>query len=188
MSAGVLEEAYASTASVLAQISPHQLDLSTPCASWTVRDVISHIVGGTSFIATAAETGTAPPIPDHPDEDLAAGEFTERFSTGAKRAVEAFRAEGVMEKTLKMPYGELPGGIVVWIAAIDTFVHGWDLAKAIGASTDLDLALATRLLDFARNIPYPRGAEGEAPFAEEVQVPASASPADKLAGLLGRQP
>jgi len=72
------------------------------------------------------------------------------FDEGARRAVEAFAPEGAMEKTMKLPYGELPGSVFVQIAAIDTFTHGWDLAKAIGLSTDLAPAVAAQLREAAQ--------------------------------------
>jgi uncharacterized protein (TIGR03086 family) len=89
-----------------------------------------------------------------------------------------------------LPFGEMPGGVFVNIATGDAFAHGWDLAKATGASTDLSPELATEILDSVRPL-LPdafRGKDGESPFGPEVAVPADAAPADQLAGFLGRQP
>lgn len=186
MSAAVLEQAFASTGAVLANVSADQLDLRTPCASWTVRDIVNHVVGGTKYFAVTAETGVAPPAGD---ADHSTGDFNAAFEAGARRAVRAFSAEGAMEKGMKLPFGELPGSIFVMIAANDTFTHGWDLAKATGQSTDLNPALAAQLLEAAQIIPDEmRGPDGQAPFGPRVEVPDSASAADKLAGFMGRQP
>jgi uncharacterized protein (TIGR03086 family) len=83
-----------------------------------------------------------------------------------------------------------PGGALVFIAAIDTFTHGWDLAKATGQATDLDHALAAQLLGAARAaLPDElRGPDGQAPFGPRVEVATPSCPADGLAGLMGRQP
>jgi uncharacterized protein (TIGR03086 family) len=186
MSAEVLQRAFASTGRILANVSAEQLDLPTPCASWTVRDVVNHVVGGTTYFAVTAETGTAPPLSD---ADSTGGDFKTEFEHGAERAVEAFRAEGAMDKMMKLPFGEFPGSIFVMVAANDTFTHGWDLAKATGQSTNLDPAIATQLLQFAQVIPDEfRGPDGQAPFGPKVDVPDSASAADKLAGFMGRHP
>lgn len=184
MSDEVLQRAFASTGSILANVSADQFDLPTPCASWTVRDLVNHIVGGTTFFAVTAETGTAPPLND---TDYTTGDFKTEFERGAERAVEAFRAEGAMEKPMKLPFGEFPGAIFVMVAANDTFTHGWDLAKATGQSTDLNPTLTARLLEFAQLIPDEfRGPDGQAAFGPKVAVPDSASAADKLAGFMGR--
>ena len=57
MSEEVLQKAFASTEAVLVNVKADQLDSPTPCASWTVRDLISHVVGGASFFSVIAETG-----------------------------------------------------------------------------------------------------------------------------------
>ncbi|MBA3652568.1 MAG: TIGR03086 family protein [Actinobacteria bacterium] len=186
MSVDLLEQAFASTAGVLAKVQTDQLDDPTPCASWNVRELINHIVGGTHFFAGIAETGGVPEGGGTPP-DFSAGDFNAAFASGAQAAVAAFRAPGVMEKTMKLPFGEFPGSVFVMIAATDTYAHGWDLAKALGESTDLDPAIASAILGAAMIPDQFRGPEG-APFGPIVEVDASACPADRAAGYLGRQP
>jgi hypothetical protein len=76
----------------------------------------------------------------------------------------------------------------VLIASIDTFTHGWDLAKATDQSTDLDAALSAQLLGIAQAaLPDSfRGPDGQAPFGLPVDVPDSDCMADQLAGFMGR--
>jgi uncharacterized protein (TIGR03086 family) len=88
---------------------------------------------------------------------------------------------------MKLPFGEFPGGIFVMIAASDAFMHGWDLAKALGQSTDLDPELASQLLAASMLPDEFRGPDGQAPFGPKLDAPESASAADKLAAHLGRQ-
>jgi uncharacterized protein (TIGR03086 family) len=185
VSADILEQAFASTAKVLANVQAGHLDQPTPCASWKVRDLVNHMVGGTFFFATAAETGTAP-APS--TTDYAAGDIQSTYDEGARKAVAAFRAPGAMEKMMKLPFGELPGSIFVMIASTDAFVHGWDLAKALGLSTDLDPPLAEQLLASSMLPDEFRGPDTKAPFGPKVTAPESATAADRLAAHLGRQP
>ena len=189
MSADTLEQAFASTARILANVSPDQLDGPTPCRSWTVRDLVNHIVGGATFFAVIAETGEAPGRADQA-ADFTRENFCAGFDQGAKRAVSAFRADGVMEKIMTLPFGQLPGAVFVNIAATDTFTHGWDLAKATGQPTDLDPALAAELLAGAMAaLPDSmRGPDGKAAFGPKVDAAESAPPADRLAAFLGRTP
>ncbi len=190
MGADMLAQAFASTAGVLAGVEAQQLDGSTPCASWRVRELVNHVVGATTYFAVTAETGVAPAGEAEADTtDFCAGDFVTEFNRGAARAVKAFEAEGLMDKTLKLPFAELPGGVFVNIATIDTFTHGWDLAKATGQPTDLDPELATQLLAFAQGFLSDglRGEDGTAPFGPQVEAPDGAGPADRLAAFLGRR-
>jgi len=183
----MLAQAFASTAGVLSEVDAQKLDGSTPCASWQVRQLVNHIVAGPTYFAVAAETGQAPaPV----ETDFCEGDFVTEFNRGAARAVKAFEADGAMDKMMKLPFGELPGGAFINIAAVDTFTHGWDLAKATDQSTDLDPGLATQLLAIAEGfLPDDlRGPDGQAPFGPKVEAPAGAPPADRLAAFLGRQP
>ena len=187
MSAELLGKAFASTASVLDAMPPDTLDDPTPCASWDVRALIDHIVGTTEFCATTAETGLAPTPQAH---DYASGDFREAFRAGAAHAVAAFSEKGVMDRAMRLPFADLPGGVYVSIAALDTFVHGWDLAKATGQSTDLDPGVAESLLAFARAaVPATaRGPDGIAAFGPPVELAEVSCPADELAAFMGRRP
>ena len=127
-----------------------------------------------------------PPSPAAPD--FAAGDFVASFDEGAAQAVAAFQTEGAMDRRVRLPFGELPGSQFLYLAATDTFVHGWDLAMATGQPTDLAPELAAQLLDGARNAigDSMRGPDGAAPFGPEQKAPEGASNADQLAAFLGR--
>ncbi len=61
MSAELLARCFASTRGVLASVTPQQLEgTETPCASWSVQELVDHIVNGTTWFAAIAETGTPP--------------------------------------------------------------------------------------------------------------------------------
>ena len=186
MSTEQLDRSFAVAGRVLANVKPEQLDDPTPCASWKVRDLINHLVGGSYFFATVAETGKPGDTGDAPD--FASTEFNAAYTEGAKRAVAAFSAEGVMDKMMELPFGTMPGSAFIQIATTDAFTHAWDLAKATGQSTDLDPELADQLLTGARGFMSDgfRGPE-PMPFSAAVDVPESAPKADQLAGFLGRQ-
>jgi uncharacterized protein (TIGR03086 family) len=179
-----LETAIQSTRGVLAGVSSDQLGMPTPCASWTVADVINHIVGGQYFFA-ASMRGEAP-SGERPD--FAAGDYLAAFDDGSAACLAAFGADGAMERTVHLPFGDLPGSAVVGLAATDTFTHGWDLARATGQPSDLAPELAAGLLTGIKGSlpPGVRGPDGAAPFGPEQQAPDGASNADQLAAFLGR--
>lgn len=186
--AEVLERACASTATVLAVVRAANFDLPTPCRSWSVKDVVSHLIGSAAAYAELAETGVMPA--DDAGAGHAAGDFSAAFARQAGRLVAGFSAPGAMDKIMRMPFGGLPGSACAWIAAGDIFTHGWDLARATGQPSDLDPELAEWLLArIERLLPDTlRGPEGQAPFGPRVEVPHSAPAADRLAAFEGRQP
>lgn len=183
MSTQPFEQAIASTRSILENVTGSQLSDATPCASWTVAQLINHIVGGQHFFL-AALAGT-PPVSG--DSDHASGDYLSAFDEVSSNAVAAFSQDGVMQKTFTLPFGEMPGAALMGLATTDTFQHGWDLAKATGQSTDLAPELAAGILQQSKMSIQDsfRGPEG-APFGPEQQAAPDASTADHLAAFLGR--
>jgi uncharacterized protein (TIGR03086 family) len=132
--------------------------------------------------------GAAPdPDPTH-GVDYADIGLLESFDKGRAAALAAFNAPGALDRSIVLPFGVMPASAFLAIATNDVFVHGWDLARATGASTDLDPELAATLLMQMRSfIPDAmRGPDGQAPFGPAVEAPSSACPADRLAAFLGR--
>ena len=183
MATEALEQSIAATRAVLTGVQKTQLDDPTPCAAWKVSDLINHIVGGQHFF-TAMVHGEPP---SGSETDFSATDFVSAFDAAAKDCVAAFNEPGVMEKTLTLPFGQMPGAAFVGIAATDTFTHGWDLAKATGQQTDLAPELAGQLLAGAKMFISPgfRSPEGN-PFGLEQDAPAGSGNADQLAAFLGR--
>jgi uncharacterized protein (TIGR03086 family) len=179
-----LDQALQSTMAVLTNVRSQDLNAPTPCASWDVRALVNHFVG-TARWWTAMVTGEDV----GPDADYAAGDFVAAYEENGRMAVAAFAAEGTLERTVRLPFGEFPGAVARDMAALDQFTHGWDLARAIGYPADLDPELAARLLGPARLgiTDAFRGPDGQAPFGPAVEAPAGAGPADQLFAFLGRR-
>jgi hypothetical protein len=70
--------------------------------------------------------------------------------------------------------------------AADLVVHGWDLAKATGQSTELDPEIGQLALDWGREN-LPPELRGDV-FGPEVSVPEDAPLHDRLVGFFGRDP
>ena len=184
MAAEVLEQAINVTRGVLVNVSKEHLADATPCAKWQVSDLVNHIVGGQYFFAAGA-SGAAP---SGEETDYAAGDFVAAFDEGAQSALTAFRVDGVMDKMLTLPFGQMPGSAFLGLAATDTFTHGWDLAKATGQDTDLAPELASQLLAGSKLAIAPAfRSEDGAVFGPEQTAPAGASNADQLAAFPGRR-
>jgi uncharacterized protein (TIGR03086 family) len=179
-----LNQALQSTLAILANVRPGDLDAPTPCASWDVRALVNHFVGTARWWA-ASITGDG----EATEADYAAGDFVAAYEESIQIAVAAFAAEGALDRTVRLPFGEFPGSVLRDLAATEQFTHGWDLAHAIGQPTDLDPGLAAALLSQARltiTDAY-RGPDGQALFGPAAAAPAGAGPADQLAAFLGRR-
>jgi uncharacterized protein (TIGR03086 family) len=181
-----LEKAFAATRSIVANVKPDQLDNPTPCASWDVRALLNHIIGGSYWFAASMEAGKSP---EGDTGDVTAGDFVSTYDGGIKLAVDAFSEPGAMEKMVTLPFGTMPGAAFIGIATTDILMHGWDLARATGQDSNLDPALASEVLAGARQFIQPafRGEDTKMPFGAEQSAPAGATPCDELAAFLGRQ-
>jgi uncharacterized protein (TIGR03086 family) len=187
--ADTMQRAVKTSREIVTSVQPEQMDDGTPCKSWKVRDLLNHMIDAPTFAATVMETGDWSSQPGD-SVDHASGDYVAAYDEATARAIASFRANGALSKIVKLPFAEVPGAAFASIATGDAFVHGWDLAKATGRSTDFDPELATEILVAIRPMlsDQLRGPEGQAPFGPEVKASAEASPADKLAAFLGRQP
>jgi uncharacterized protein (TIGR03086 family) len=178
-----LHQALQGTLAVLTRVRPEDLDTPTPCTSWDVRALVNHFVGTARWwAATISGDG------DVADADYAAGDFVAAYEESIRIAVAAFGADGALDRTIRLPFGEFPGPVLLNLATMEQFTHGWDLARAIGRPVDLDPGLAAGLLGQARlaiSDAY-RGPDGQALFGPAREAPAGAGPADQLAAFLGR--
>ena len=172
-----LQQAFADTRQILANVKPDQLDLPSPCTSWKVRDVIDHIVGGSQWFGASVNAGESPEFDEDGMPKFADGDYMAEYDKGVAETVSAFGAPGALEKMVKLPFGTMPGGAFMGLAMTDTFTHGWDVAKATGQSTDIDPALAEQLLAGSKAAIQDafRGDDGKAPFGPEQQAPSDAS-------------
>ncbi len=183
-----LEGALGSTMAILANVQPGQLDAPTPCASWDVRALINHFIGTARWWAGVVDGRDTGAGAEDTAADYAAGDWVAAYREAAKVAVAALGAQDVPDRMIRLPFGEFPGAVVIAMAALDQFAHGWDLARAIGYQAELDPEIAADLLSHARVAITDgfRGPDGAAPFGPATEAPAGAGPADQLAAFLGR--
>jgi len=181
MSTAPLEQAISTTRGLLASVTKDQLGADTPCASWKVSDLVNHIVGGQYFFVAMVEG-----VPPTDGGDYSAGDFVAAFDDGSAKCVAAFKGDGVMDKILTLPFGQMPGSAFVGIAATDTFTHGWDLAKATGQDTTIPEGLRSEALTVVEPVDAMWRMPGV--LGPKVDAPDGASDTDKFAAFMGRQP
>jgi len=178
-----LRRAFASTRAVLAVVRDDQLDAPTPCASWNVGALIRHVIDATRSARDAID-GITGRVADA-DENHTVGDYLDIYDDGIRQTLAAF---GALRTDASLFGGRLPASALLVMSTQDQFIHGWDLARAVGHSTNLDPELADGLLAHARTwvLDSHRGPDGVGLFGPAVPT-SSDHPADRLAAFLGRE-
>ncbi len=164
------------TREIIGGVQSSQLGDSTPCSEWNVQALMDHLVGSTGMI-WGALAGAAPESPQGSSPVAA-------FEAGTAKVLDAAKVPGALEKTVQSPAGEMPGGQFLSIFFMDTLIHGWDLAKATGQSTDMPADLAETC--YAMFAPMADEWRKTGVFGPRVEVAEDASTQVKLLGALGR--
>lgn len=163
---------------VVAGLDPADLGNATPCAGFTVRGVLEHMIGGGTMF-TAAYRGEAPPEPD----------FTDPIG-GARQMLlglaDAISSPGALDRTIQAPFGEVDGATFARFVVLDGLVHGWDMAVATGQPYTPSDELVAAVQAFAEQAIDPMR-DGDT-FGDAVEPPAGATPIERLAAFTGRRP
>lgn len=175
----LFERATVRAAAVLARVGAERLEDPTPCAEWTVQQLIDHMVGSTDYLA-AALTGREPVARSCATAD--------DYRIGARSALEGLRRPGALDRTCVSPLGFTWSiGLATAGTFMDNLIHTWDLATA----TDQDRALDGELVGacVAMFLPeMPERGRAAGLVGPQVPVPADASAQDRLLGAMGRRP
>jgi uncharacterized protein (TIGR03086 family) len=178
----VAERAYGLAGKTIAGVRPEQLDDPTPCSEWTVRNLITHMIGAQVYFAAALRGREVDP---YALPDFTAGDPASKFREAAAETLSAWREPGVFDRTVQTLMGPLPASMLVGMLSMDNLVHAWDLARATGQDETLDSDLAAPILVMIRQVNPPRG-EGS-PFGPEQLAPEGATPVQELVAYLGRR-
>jgi uncharacterized protein (TIGR03086 family) len=152
-----------------------QLDATTPCDDWAVRDLMNHMLDTQQyFVAVARGEDVSPPSPNPPQ--LLGDDPVADFEHARRETLSTYGEDGVIEKT----------GPSLGIAFSDQLLHGWDLATATGQ----DATMPDGLPQAAYETIHGRFSEEQRKgvFKPELAVTSSASAQDKLLAYTGRQP
>jgi uncharacterized protein (TIGR03086 family) len=173
----------------ISAVRSDQWDNSSPCAKWTARDIVQHIIDmhGVMLRPLDRSLSPAPPVSADP---LAAFK-------AARADIEAILAD----PALAGHEGDTPSGHLTTeqhidrVPSADMVFHGWDLAKATGQDATMDpdevqqtwAGLSMMPPEFLEQLRTP-GAFGPGieVFGPEVAVAADASLQDRLLGAVGR--
>ena len=157
----------------LAQVGEDQWTAPTGCGEWTVRDLVDHALFWQCNLASLVGAEVTP------EDGWAAIKATIVAGLENPSAL-----DGAIEAG---PMAGMPKHQGMGLATADILVHGWDLARAIGADDALPAA-AVEAVHMGLEQAPPEMIRNPQVFGPIVEVPADASAQDKLIGFVGRQP
>jgi uncharacterized protein (TIGR03086 family) len=172
-------------------VSDDQLNRPTPCAQWTLRQLLGHMIGQHYGFAAAARgvTGDRSVWDDRPVHS----DFRAAYASAVSEVTAAFGTEDLLFRRLWLPEiredGTFPAQMAIGFHFLDYIVHGWDVARSVGVPVAFEADLIDEVLVRAAQVP-----EGEtrlaagAAFRPTVAVPEGASPLDRVVAMLGRSP
>jgi uncharacterized protein (TIGR03086 family) len=171
---------------------PQDLARSTPCAGWTLGDLVAHMTAQHDGFAAAAAGEGADLDRWRPGEPAA--DPVGEYAAAAGRVLAAFAADGVLDRRFTLPEISpalrFPATEAIGFHFIDYVVHGWDVARSLGLDRyELEPELLDAALLMARAVPDGELREkGLVPFAPAVPVTGEDSVLGQIVALLGRRP
>jgi len=174
-----LDQTFTHTRGVIAGVQAEQYDDKTPCAEWTVRELLDHMVGVVAGLGAAAAGAPR-------SEFKLADDLVGQFDAVSAATLAAWRTPGVLDQMIDGGPGPMPGQVLASINLLDTATHAWDLATATGQNAELPEPVAVTALEASRMIVSPEIRSGR--FGPEQPAPADATPTQQLVAFLGRTP
>lgn len=167
-------------------VRENQWDDSTPCTRWSVRDLVNHLTAEQLWVPDlVTDRATIEDIGDAYDGDVLGDRPRHTWDAAARAARKAFSADGAMEGTVQLSYGETPTTAYCSQMISDAVVHAWDLSRAIGAEERLPDALVAFTLEEVA--PYASELAKSGLFAAPIEPPPGDDPQTRLLAMLGRR-
>ena len=160
-------------------------DAPTPCPGWTVRVVAAHVVNGFPMIRSLL--AQQPWDPADRNRDILGDDPVSTARTELALAIAALREPGALDVVVAAPPGPLPASAFAAIRAVDTVVHGWDLATGAGVDPAIPDRLAQAVLAATPSQTLEAGRRAGV-FGPAVQIGPDADHRTRLLALFGRQP
>ncbi len=159
---------------------------ATPDTEWDVRTLVNHVLGENLWAPPLLAGSTIAEVGDRFDGDQLGDDPVAAWAAATAASVAAVAEEGALARTVHVSFGDIPGQEYVSQLVCDHAIHGWDLARALGADERIDPDLVEFAYDFL--LPQVEGWRAAGVFGPPVEVPAGADRQAQLLGLSGRKP
>ncbi|HEU4912248.1 MAG TPA: TIGR03086 family metal-binding protein [Actinomycetes bacterium] len=167
------------------EVGDDQWSAPTPCVDWDVRALVAHVVDECRWAPYLLSGGTVADAGDRFAGDPLGDDPKAAWRSASEQARAAFAADGALDHTVSLSYGETSARDYIWEMTVDATVHAWDLARGIGADDRLDPELVRRIHTEAEKDVEARSATGL--FDPPVPVAAHADLQTRMLSLFGRR-
>jgi uncharacterized protein (TIGR03086 family) len=197
----IFAAALATATDVVAAVTPDRLGGPTPCADFTVRDLLGHLVGLVDRVTTIGRKENPFEAAERPVRDDA---WLDAWNDAVDEYVSVWSDDAVLDVPSPLPWAPGDGRVVIAMFVTELTIHTWDLGKALGIEPAWDEAvLELSVQGVGQGMPATNRHETFAPikaqlppeiaalpdpFADAVPVPDDAPAIDKIVAWSGRQP
>jgi uncharacterized protein (TIGR03086 family) len=176
------------TSELLTNVTDADLAAPTPCADFSVGDVVHHLGGLALAFAAAARKDRGPLTGTPPSVDAAQLDSDWRTSYPARltELAQAWAEPGAWEGMTRIASMDMPGEAVGLVGLTEVVIHGWDLARATGQSYHVNPEIAEAV--FANVAEFAAQGPVEGLFGPAVPVADDAPVLDRILAMSGRNP
>jgi uncharacterized protein (TIGR03086 family) len=122
----------------LAGVTSDQLQQPSPCEEWSVRDLVSHVIGESIMSVRLLQGADAEETMVGLDGDILGEDASAAFAAAASAECAAFEESGAMERIVRHPAMDMPGSQLLGFRIGGLTLHAWDLARGTGGDETLD--------------------------------------------------
>jgi len=186
-----LEPATRKMAELVNGVPDGMLDAPTPCAGYSLGDLLDHVSGSILAFTAAAAKASGEATSRGPSGDAArlGDDWRSRIPRDLAALAEAWRDPAAWTGMTRAGGIDLPGEVAGVIALDEVLIHGWDVARASRQRFDCDERLLEVVHEFVGQFAGPgQEAAREGLYGPEVAVPADAPLLDRVIGMTGRDP
>lgn len=169
----------------LATVSGPQWGWPTPCAGWTVADLVGHVVAGNQMAIELVDNHRSPVTGAAAAGAAPGPQLEARFVETCRVQDETFTA-ATSEASVIHPAGRITAREFAVYRCADIVVHAWDLARAIGSDDTIDPDLVEGVL--APYVRWVQTLDAADVFASALPNVGGESRQDGLLRQLGRTP
>jgi uncharacterized protein (TIGR03086 family) len=186
----LLGRSYDVVAELIGQISADGWDAPSTCAEWTVRQVANHLAGGLLLLTRIVEGETVDSAEfdgqrqadtEHLGSDPEAG-----FRAVTDRSLAVFAKPDTLSREFPYRGAQIPGAALASISLLESFVHGWDIARGAGLPYPADDDIVEAVWAFAKDAVDDQQRRAGL-WAEAVPISPTAAPVTALLAHLGRR-
>lgn len=178
-------------AAAVAAVPADRWSDATPCADYDLRALVEHLAWGAVLSQRAAtrtplEHDWSTPAPPPFLEGREPSEWAAALAPELDAAADAWADPAAWEGETLMGTAAMPASVVGPMMMAEFAVHGWDVARAVGAPYAVPEEVGRAVLAAVQPLAS-MGRDGGW-YGPEVPVPADAPAFDRALGLAGRDP